>query len=90
MGCEGIRGRTGARAVGTNCPHIHRLAHPLPGPRPHYRRLIISTRLDQEGWVDNERDALYNIPSTVQPIGPAAHLTPAPEVLVRCLRQFLS
>ena len=42
MGCEGIRGRTGARAVGY--PHIHRLVHPLPGPYPRYRRLISTRR----------------------------------------------
>ena len=44
MGCEGIRGRTGARAVGTSYPHIHRLVHPLPGPYPRYRRLISTRR----------------------------------------------
>ena len=44
MGCEGIRGRTGARAVGTSYPHIHRLVHPLPGPHPRYRRLISTRR----------------------------------------------
>ena len=85
MRYEGIRGRPGAQAVGTKYPHIHRLAHPLPGPHPHHRCLIISTRR----VVDNERDALYNIPSTVQPIGstafglrdalsPIRHLNPIP------------
>ena len=46
MGREGIRGRTGARAVGTSYPHIHRLVHPLPGPYPRYRRYrrLILTR----------------------------------------------
>ena len=45
MGRAGIREGTGARAVGTSYPHIHRLVHPLPGPHPRYRRLI-STRRD--------------------------------------------
>ena len=44
MECEGIRGRMGARAGGTSYPHIHRLVHPLPGPYPHYRRLISTRR----------------------------------------------
>ena len=44
MGCEGIRGRMGARAGGKSYPHIHRLVHPRPGPYPRYRRLISTRR----------------------------------------------
>ena len=59
MGCEGIRGRTGARAW--EVIHIY---HPLPGPYP----LLPPPDLDKEGRVDNQRDTPPNTRLTVQPI----------------------
>ena len=64
MGCEGIRGRTGARAW--EVIHIY---HPLPGPYP----LLPPPDLDKEGRVDNQRDTPPNTRLTVQPIRATSH-----------------
>ena len=64
MGCEGIRGRTGARAW--EVIHIYTGSFtPLPGPHPPFYRRLISTR---KGGFDNQRDTPPNTRLTVQPI----------------------
>ena len=64
MGCKGIRGPTGARAVGTKYPHIHRLAHPLPGPHP---QSPPPDHLDQEGGLTtNEMHSTISHPLSNQ------------------------
>ena len=63
MGCEGIRGRTGARAW--EVIHIYTGSFtPSPDPTP-----LPSPDLDKEGRVDNQRDTPPNTRLTVQPIG---------------------
>ena len=63
MGCEGIRGRTGARAW--EVIHIYTGSFtPCPGPHP----LLPPPDLDKEGRVDNQRDTPPNTRLTVQPI----------------------
>ena len=62
MGCEGIRGRTGARAW--EVIHIYTGSFtPSPDPTP-----LPSPDLDKEGRVDNQRDTPPNTRLTVQPI----------------------
>ena len=63
MGCEGIRGRTGARAW--EVIHIYTGSFtPSPDPIP----LLPPPDLDKEGRVDNQRDTPPNTRLTVQPI----------------------
>ena len=73
MGCEGIRGRMGARAGGKSYPHIHRLVHPRPEGEQaaHHQELrtlppLPPPDIDEERRVDNQRNTPHTTPLTVQ------------------------